>query len=253
MSSRLPILFAGVGLAAVTLMSKTKKSERSDTKIIDVWTGAEIPGSIKIINPSSNGNRPVLILVPDQFNRDENAKLLLYFHGYGGNLSTSMMKYDRLKRVRELVKENPQMIIAMPQSANKKPFTYWMNPQYDESFSGLLGDIEDAAKSMIGTAPKIKKLQVEGHSAGGGVISRLAKNDQLKATKITLHDGMYSGWGPPLGRWAKKNNVPVDAVYRSETEKHNQALKNSAPSHVDLHKTNVGHEKIPGVFLGHFQ
>lgn len=257
-----PLTFVLLAAAGGILASGKKRSRssrapaikrhavHSDEHIADTWIGAGMPGYVAVARLKSNGSRPVLVFVPERFNSNKSSLLLLYFHGFGSNISSGMHKSGRFERVAALAMADPQTILVMPE-ADDEPFSYWMNPKNGESFTQLVSTARDLASEVLGGRQlKVGKIQVEAHSGGGSVISRLAKSGELFADKLKLLDAVYPGWGKPIGEWALSNGVPVDVIYTRDTEKHARAAYNAAPNLVRLIPSEVRHGAVPGHYLG---
>lgn len=209
-----------------------------------------MPGYVAVARLESNGSRPVLVFVPEKFNSNKAARLLIYFHGHGSNLTSGMKKNGRFDRVALLGESDPQTILVMPE-ASVSPFSYWMNPKDGESFTKLLESAKKLVSEILGGRSfNIGRLQVDAHSGGGSVIYRLAKSGELRANKLTMLDAIYPGWGKPIGEWALSNGVPVDVIYTAETESHARSAHKAAPDLVRLIPSKVRHGAVPGTYLG---
>jgi hypothetical protein len=220
------------------------------------WRQFGMPGSYSVRDGASNSGRPVAVYLPAGFDPAYSARVLIYFHGHGGNVGTAFAQNGVLARLRDLGERHPQTVFICPQAA-AAPFSYWMNAASGESFAGLERESLAEAKRLAGggTDIDVEDRIVSAHSGGGLALRNAVTSGQFEADEIEFLDCTYGDWGEVVVRWALSlpaaSQPTIEAWHTPGSTAANDAvIAAMAPALVTVHVSPVVHGAIPGRFLG---
>ncbi len=199
---------------------------------------SSLPGKVSVIYPAANGGRPVLVFVPNDLDRAKPARLVTYFHGRLGNLSTDYAAL--IKRVGEVAPKS-QAVYVFAQGWLTDPAEAWMDPAAGESFAGL----ESAAVAEANVA--IEGRTVIAHSNGGFALANAARSGELRADRLRLFDCLYERAGvrvwETIGQWAARAKAEVFFVPATNAQARIEALVGQTSTKVE--PRSFAHGEIP--------
>lgn len=207
-------------------------AEFATTGIAEVLKETGFDGKIIIERIPSNGNRPVVMLMPKGFDPDKPAKLLVHFHGThsdkiaANNFKAKKSDHSDTAKSRftqftqqAMAAKDQNIVFAYPISAGikraEKGKAYdgrWMGANTGDDFDGLVRSIEN--RVVFQNSPEV---MVSGHSAGGKVMANLAESKpQTKVSRFIFLDASYgtgdSNWAALLTSAMEKGDIPKGEV-----------------------------------------
>jgi len=245
-------LFGNIRNNQINFSNTNKEIIEGNISSKTIQTVKNIPGDFWIGKLSSNGNREVAVIVPNNIDKNKPVEVLYYFHGHHGTIDKALSKSGNgfSKELIELA-QRKNLVIVVPQGPTKEMSHTWMRTSNGEDMEKFQNETINILKTKLTNNINISKISVYGHSAGGQPIMNSALSGKLKADKITFLDASYGTWASrTYNSFIKENpNVIFNIVYipGTSTEKDVQNLEGKKG--VITHTSQYNHGLVPKKFI----
>lgn len=261
--------------------NKTVISGNPKRTLVDV--AQPFPGFKWIGKLSGNGGREVLIYVPVDTNPLLPMEVIYHFHGthsqlinekqpelldtnqgYKSGVGKFTVGANRLRQVMRTAHRIPKasdrnIVVVYPLSAGARgrkngiPYkngydAQWMHTKKTkgkDDMQRLHDEVLEIMNEHVVAGPKIEKITLKGHSAGGLTIMNAAVSG-FPADRIDYLDATYPGWTNPGCEAAIRNNpdVEINAFVRPSTDTDRPARNIESFKNVRIIWTKKPHGKM---------
>jgi hypothetical protein len=185
-------------------------------------------GRVLVTTSKGNGGEPVMIVTGKDFHptADNKATIHTHYHGDNATVADPMgSKAGTNWRIREAIKNHPQMVFVLPESVVQWGKQQMDTPTTDTSYGASWGNVTSQAQTTqdalnaigLTDAGKIGTQVVSVHSKGGSVVSQLmgldASGSRLKADRLELYDSLYGSQGDVAAWGTSKGGAKAQVVY----------------------------------------
>lgn len=244
-------LFGNIRNNPINLFGSSKEIIEGNISNKTIQAVKNIPGDFWIGKLSSNGNREVAVIVPNNIDKTKPVEIMYYFHGHNGTIDRALATSGNgfSKELKDLA-QSKNMIIVVPQGPSKEMAHTWMKTSSNEDMEQFQNETMNIIKTKLADV-NISKISVYGHSAGGQPIMNGALSGKLKADKITFLDASYGTWASrTYNSFIKTNpNVIFNVVYIPGTATEKDLKNISGKKGVITHTSQYNHGLVPKKFI----
>lgn len=224
------------------------EAQSTPTKLDKILT--KFPGKSEVVRLPGNGNRQVVIYIPEGFDPSKPVEIDYHFHGMHGNwidvpfpkLEGTGKHYhtgdigagsNRISQAITAAQKHKNMILVYPSSAGQRgtPGSKAWENGYDgdwmkkgnstgDSMASLHTETLGKLKKMLGQDVNSPSVTLSGHSAGGLAVSNAIASG-FKPDKIKFLDASYVGWASSAYekvKGNKKTKVEIYVIKGTETD-----------------------------------
>ncbi len=254
---------------------------------VETLVNLEFQGMIWAGRMPSNGNRPVIVMIPSsvinnlQDQPEANFDAGRYhFHGtHSQMLSGKVPAVDKKMRasyLEDIGKKTPgknrlkQVALATEELGSKEniytvyPLSAgirgndsgydinWMKPEEGEHFDGLNSEAQIVVSSILGKKVKVGEIVASGHSAGGKALQNIAESG-AKVDRLDYQDASYGSWAySAYDDLIKYNpNAVMNLFIKRNTKTDNdRTMKLEGKKGVNYVRSNTSHGDMPITYFG---
>lgn len=209
---------------ASTIRARTWVSKQADPGLAEFANNLASKGSVWVGNLKGNGDRSVLVYIPQNPKPEADVQLIYHFHGtYSEHIEPKAdgvpkkrwVGSNRLAQTLEAIADGQQagphnLALIYPLSAGKRKdpeHQGWWNGAYDrlwmadipggtDRFETLHREVVDLLTQKIGVHPTkiLPRVIAEGHSAGGIALRNVAESGTKRVGEYIFLDASFQSW-----------------------------------------------------------
>lgn len=132
-----------------------------------------------------------LVFIPEYIDYDEDIDLLVYFHGWGNNVDTVLVKFDLINQFHGSCRN---AIYVMPEGPKNAPDSFGGKLEEAGNFKLFIDDMLNTLQSEAGKDISYENIILAGHSGAYRVIAHILLHGGLtdKINEVYLFDGLYA-------------------------------------------------------------
>ena len=147
----------------------------------------------------------VLIFVPPNFDPHKKVDILFWFHGWGNNIDSAVVRYDLIDQFN---RSKINSVFVLAESAKDAPDSYGGKLERQNEFKELVDDVMRKLKKEKVARKKDEpgNVVLAGHSGAYRVMAYILQNGNVHVNEVILFDALYAETGKFI-KWLKEDTA----------------------------------------------
>lgn len=136
-------------------------------------------------------DQSVIVFVPNHFALTDSIDIVYYFHGWGNNIDSTLVKFNLLE---QFYASRKNAILVLSEAAKNAPDSFGGKLEEKNTFKNLTEEIIDKLNAQFNKKLKAGDISLAGHSGAYRVIAYILYHGGLtdNIESVYLFDGLYA-------------------------------------------------------------